>query len=57
MFCYKCGAELTDEAMFCYKCGVKVPSKVVDEDEKEINLSFTVDFKIVLYRMSRMLAR
>ena len=43
MFCYKCGAELTDEAMFCYKCGVKVPSKVVDEDEKEINLSFTVD--------------
>lgn len=28
MFCHKCGAELTDEAIFCQRCG----EKVLDED-------------------------
>lgn len=27
MFCYKCGAELSDNAVFCFKCGTKVFSE------------------------------
>lgn len=26
MFCYKCGHQLSDNAVFCHKCGTKIPT-------------------------------
>ena len=36
MFCYKCGAEISDESVYCYKCGAKI--KMTDrKDSSYIN--------------------
>ena len=34
MFCYKCGANLPDDAAFCYKCG----ANVVEDNNIQTNL-------------------
>lgn len=35
MFCYKCGAQLSDDAVFCYKCGTNVSRVSVLQEGSE----------------------
>lgn len=35
IYCYKCGAELPDDAQFCYKCGAKVANQQTSQTAEQ----------------------